>query len=133
MTRASLSLPTIAIGLLLIAGPMSCKNASTSAPSAGTDSDLPAIAPPDVARMEPSVQRQLEDQYRSLTAAIGNRATSPSDLANAYGTMGNLLLAVDHADAAEPFYVHAESLAPGEMRWPYYLGHVYMAKAEPAK
>ena len=36
--------------------------------------------------------------------------------------MGNLLLAADYFDAAEPFYLHAQSLAPDDMRWPYYLG-----------
>ena len=48
-------------------------------------------------------------------------------------TMGNLLLAAEYFDAAEACYLHAQSLAPDDVRWPYYLGHVYMTKAELGK
>jgi tetratricopeptide (TPR) repeat protein len=83
--------------------------------------------------MEPPVQVQIADRYRSLKAAIDSGTKTSTELANEYGAMGNLLLAVDYADAAESFYLHAEAISPGDMRWPYYLGHVYMAKAEPPK
>ena len=83
--------------------------------------------------MEPSVQQQIADRYRSLKTAIDDRKKTSAELANEYGAMGSLLLAVDYAEAAEPFYRHAEAISPGDMRWPYYLGHVYMAKSEPAK
>ena len=63
---------------------------------------------------------------------IQSHGTS-NDLARAYGDIGNLLLAAEYFDAAEPFYLNAEALAPDEMRWPYYLGHVYMARAQPTK
>ena len=42
-------------------------------------------------------------------------------------------MAAEYFEAAEPYYLHAQALEPSEMRWPYYLGHVYMARAEPAK
>ena len=47
--------------------------------------------------------------------------------------MGNLLLAAEYVDAAEPCYQNAQMLAPGDARWPYYLGHVYRTRGEPAK
>jgi len=28
-------------------------------------------------------------------------------------------LAAEHADAAEPCYLNAQTLAPGDLRWPY--------------
>jgi tetratricopeptide (TPR) repeat protein len=83
--------------------------------------------------MEKPVQQQMTGQYRLLTSLIENPATPRADLAGAYGDMGNLLLAADYFEAAEPYYLHAQALAPDDMRWPYYLGHVYMAKTEPAK
>jgi len=83
--------------------------------------------------MEPSVQTQITAAYSSLKTAIDGRTQTSTDLANQYGAMGSLLLAADYADAAELFYQHAEAISPGDMRWPYYLGHVYMAKTEPAK
>ena len=47
--------------------------------------------------------------------------------------MGNLLLAAELFEAAEPFYRHAQSLQSDEFRWPYYLGHIYQATAQPDK
>jgi tetratricopeptide (TPR) repeat protein len=97
------------------------------------DSALPAVSLPDVSRMEEAVRQQMSDQYRSLTSKIENRNTPPSELGDAYGTMGNLLLAAEYFDAAEACYLHAQSIAADDVRWPYYLGHVYMTKAELGK
>ena len=94
---------------------------------------LPAISLPDLSRMEKAVQQQMSEQYASLTAKIEDRNTPPDDLGNAYGAMGNLLLAAEYADAAEAFYLHAQSAAQNDVRWPYYLGHVYMTRAELGK
>jgi tetratricopeptide (TPR) repeat protein len=110
------------------------KVAPATAPAtiATDNSTLPPVALPDLSRMEKSVQQQVGERYRSLTAKIENQSTPPLDLSEAYGEMGNLLMAAEYFEAAEPYYLHAQALAPSEMRWPYYLGHVYMTKAEPA-
>ena len=78
---------------------------------------LPLAVLPDLSQMDKTVQQQITE----------------SDRTNAYGETGKLLMAAEYFDAAEPFYLRAQALQPGEMRWPYYLGHVYLAKAEPAK
>ena len=114
------------------------KAASTSTPATieSDSSRLPPVSLPDLSRMEKSVQQQMGERYRSLmsmTSKIENHSTPSKDLGDAYGEMGNLLMDAEYFEAAESFYLHAQALAPGEMRWPYYLGHVYMAKAEPAK
>ena len=85
-------------------------SACTSEPRVATSS-LPEVALPDLSRMEPAVRQQLSDSYASL-------ASKPGD-SNAYGQLGNLLLAAEYFDAAEACYLHAEALAPNEMRWPY--------------
>jgi tetratricopeptide (TPR) repeat protein len=110
------------------------KAASTVTPSVEPERRrLPPVALPDLAGMEATVQQQLRDRYQSLMALIENPVTAPADLARGYGNMGRLLMAAEYFEAAEPFYLHAQALAPEEMRWPYYLGHVYMAQSDPVQ
>jgi tetratricopeptide (TPR) repeat protein len=108
-------------------------SAGATGAAAQRQSDIPDPTLPDLSRAERSVQQQIEGSQRSLQSRLANHATPATDVARAYGDTGTLLLAADYADAAEPYYLHAEALQPGEIRWPYYLGHVYMAKAEPEK
>ena len=105
---------------------------STRAASAPDLSTLPPVSLPDLSHTEKSVQQQLGESYRSLSATIDSHS-APIDVAAAYGALGNLLLAAEYFDAAEACYLHAQALAPNEMRWPYYLGHIYMTKADSAK
>jgi tetratricopeptide (TPR) repeat protein len=88
-------------------------------------SALPDATLPDLSHTEKSVQQQITVAFIALQS-------DKSD-ANAYGMVGNLLLAAEYYDAAEPFYLHAQALAPDDPRWPYYLGHVYMNRASPQK
>ena len=92
---------------------------------------MPPVSLPDLSQLDPAAQQQINERYRSLTSLIGTSGTRPENLGEAYGSMGNLLLAADLFEAAEPFYRHAEALQSGEFRWPYYLGHVYQARAQP--
>src|SRR5687768_18038121 len=77
---------------------------------------LPAPSLPDLSNMDPAVQAQLRQQSES----------------RAYGEVGRLLMAADYYEAAEPYLLHAQAQAPEDVRWPYYLGHVRMATAQPA-
>ena len=85
---------------------------------------------PGLSRMHPAVQAQLGDAYRSLQslgAASGRGAPAAAPdprRGEAYGSLGMLLLAADYPDAAGRCLREAARLAPGEFRWPYYLGHV---------
>ena len=94
---------------------------------------LPPVSLPDLSQMDKAVQQQIGDQYRSLLSLVESHSAPPHDLARAYGDVGNLLMAADYLEAAEPYYLHAQAVEPSEMRWPYYLGHVYMNRAAPAK
>ena len=98
--------------------------ACSSRPAAPTVA-LPTAALPDLARTEKSVQDQIAAGYAALQSKTND--------ADAYGEVGNLLLAAEYSDAAEPFYLHAQALAPDDARWPYYLGHVYMNRSAPEK
>ena len=69
------------------------------------------------------VQAQLRDRYTALTSTIADTGASPATRADAYGEMGKLFLAAEYFDAAEACFVNAGTLAPADMRWPYFLGH----------
>lgn len=83
------------------------------------------VSLPDLSKMTPSVQRQVQASHASLSAQIANRQTAAARLAEAYGELGRLLMAAGYPDAAEPCFVDAQRLATGDRRWPYYLAHLY--------
>jgi len=120
--RAALSLGAV----VLVAS--SC----TSSPEPKTDQrpGLHAVALPDLSRLEESVQAQLRERHAALTTTHTDPAKPLADLAREYGEMGTLLLAAEFYDAAEAALLNAQALATDEMRWPYYLGHLYRTKGE---
>ena len=79
------------------------------------------------------MQDQLRERYASLTAKIESGATPAAELANEYGETGKLLMAAEYRDAAEPCFLNAQALVPGDVRWPYYLAHLYRLRNEPEK
>jgi len=89
---------------------------------------LAPVSLPDLARVDPPVQAQVRDRYETLIRQIADRHTPPADLAAAYGQYGMILQAAEYFDAAEPCYVDAERLVPDDVRWRYYLAHVYKSK-----
>ena len=77
----------------------------------------------------PRCSHAIRERHESLTRTINDTGASSSALADAYGEMGKLFLAAEYFDAAETCFVNAGALAPSDMRWPYYLGHAYQARA----
>ena len=94
---------------------------------------LQAVSLPDVSAAGASVQQQLREGYASLRAKMQDRGTTDVDLGTAYGEMGKLLMAAEYRDAAEPCLLNAEVLVPYEVRWPYYLGHLYKIEGDGPK
>jgi tetratricopeptide (TPR) repeat protein len=97
------------------------------------DETAPAMRPvslPDLSKMSGSVQAQIRDAHASLVKATENRDAAPAALADAYGTLGTLFMAADLDDAAEPYLLNAQTLAPTDVRWPYYLGHLNRDRGE---
>jgi tetratricopeptide (TPR) repeat protein len=126
---------------LVVCAALSLVGACTSRPQQAArterdDSDaesLPAVALPDLSRMEPSVQQQMRERSQMLASRVEKAGTPPTELAESYGDVGNLLLAAEYTEAAEAYYRHAQGLAPNDMRWPYYLGHVYRLRGDLVK
>jgi tetratricopeptide (TPR) repeat protein len=86
---------------------------------------LRPVSLPDLSHAAVSVQEQIRATYSALMLQIENPGTPATELANAYGEMGKLLMAAEFGQAAEACLLNAQRLAPDDIRWPYYLGHVY--------
>lgn len=94
---------------------------------------LQPVALPDLSRVDRAVQAQARERYAALTGKMQRADTPIDDLASAYGALGMLLQAAEYYDAAEPCYLNAQTLAPNEVRWPYYAAHIYKSRGETAK
>lgn len=88
---------------------------------------LQPVALPDFSEMSEPVEQQMRTRLSSLETRITDRSTAPSELGDAYGQMGMLLLAAARLAAAEACLLNAQLLMPDDVRWPYYLGRLYDA------
>lgn len=91
---------------------------------------LQAVSLPDLSKMTESARNQIREAHASLSQAIEKRDAAPGVLADAYGTLGKIFMAADLDDAAMPCLQNAQTLAPLDIRWPYYLGHLYRDRGE---
>jgi tetratricopeptide (TPR) repeat protein len=82
--------------------------------------------------MYATVQQQIRDRYASVVEAR-KAATGDADLSEKYGQYGMVLQAAEYFEAAEPAYLNAQDLSPNDLRWPYYLGHLYKSEGQTAK
>jgi len=112
--------------VVLLAG--SCT--SSDEPKTDDRQTLHIVALPDLSRLEESVQAQLRERDAALTAKQKDPGTPAADLGTEYGGMGTLLMAAEFRDPAEAALLNAQALAPGDMRWPYYLGHLYRTNGD---
>jgi tetratricopeptide (TPR) repeat protein len=110
-----------------------CNPSGASAPAAPTRPSLRSVALPDMSNSAEPVQAQIRARHAALTSAIEKGNTQPTDLADAYGEMGKLFIAAEYFDAAEGCFSNAQMLVPSEMKWPYYLGHVFRLKSDTAR
>jgi len=94
---------------------------------------LRPVVLPDLSRASASVAAQLRDAHASLTRTIEARGATSAERAAAYGRMGMLLMAAEYRDEAEACLLDAQSLASGDVRWPYYLAHLYKARGDAVK
>lgn len=95
-----------------------------------TPREVEAVTLPDLSRTTPAVAESI----RQREQAIGERAAgAPQERALAYGELGKILLAARFYTEAEQALLNAQTLAPDDMRWPYFLGHVYKRTGSLAK
>jgi tetratricopeptide (TPR) repeat protein len=94
---------------------------------------LAEIELPDLSRLDESVRQQVREKHALVMSKRANQQTPPQELGQAYGELGMLLHAAEYYDIAEPSYRNAETLQPREMRWPYFLAHLYRREGDSAK
>ena len=94
---------------------------------------LPDVVMPDVSSAAMPVQEKLRSEHQALTRTVADRNQSDGQLAAAYGSMGKLFLAAEFFGAARASFANAQTLAPDDMRWPYYLGHVFRSEHDAAQ
>ena len=90
------------------------------------------IALPDLSGVAESVRRQVRGHNARLDALLADPDAPPVELAGAFGELGLVLMAAEYHDAAADCFASAIDLAPGEMRWPYYLGHLHAVDGDRA-
>lgn len=93
---------------------------------------LQPVTLPDISRAAEPVQKQIRERYQVMQAAIDRKAP-PAELAPAFGEMGKLFMAAEYYDAAEACLKNAQQLDAANIRWPYYLGHVFRYRSDAAR
>jgi tetratricopeptide (TPR) repeat protein len=86
---------------------------------AGNEAAAPKLLPvtlPDLSRASETVRQQVQERYGAVQQAHD---------AASHGELGKVLISAHYFNAAEPALLNAQTLAPDDFRWPYYLGHVY--------
>ena len=99
-------------------------------PTAIDRQTLRPVVLPDLSRAPEPVRAQLRERYAALTEKLKNPETPEADLGAEYGEMGKLLTAAEFRDQSEASLLNAQALAPGDMRWPYYLAHLYKTNGD---
>lgn len=82
------------------------------------------VPQPRLDDLEPAVAEQIRDAQQR-TAGIVAKEGSSRDLAEAYGSLARVYHAYEFLESAEPAYVNARRLAPGNSEWPHLLGILY--------
>jgi tetratricopeptide (TPR) repeat protein len=75
--------------------------------------------------MEPAVRAQVQGSFSSLMGKIAAPGLAATELAAEYGAAGKLFMVAEELESAEPCFLNAATLTPGDARWTYYLGYLY--------
>jgi len=84
----------------------------------------------EVDRLPDQERQQLQTQWKVVEQLQGKDGVPDSELANAYGRMGQLDFAFDLVDAARIAFGNAIALDPDQFGWHYYLAALHMGEGE---
>ena len=122
----ALACATVCIVVCLTFG---CAGSAPRTPDSPGRGSLRPVSLPDLSGADHSVQQQAREAYTSLAGRLKAGSTD-SELGAAYGALGMVLQAAERYDGAEPALLNAQTLVPGEPRWPYFLGHLYQNRGD---
>ena len=106
---------------------------TSAATGSGDSAGRVPVELPDLSEMNEAVQAQIRQRHSSLVSEAGDSTASPATLAEAHGALGMILMAADLREPAIVSFVNAQTLAPTDLRWPYYLGHLYRREGDLAQ
>ena len=129
-STALLNLVRVGALILIAIGVLTFAVAGEAASAPHSNDPQPSIPHPDLSRLEPAAQKRIRDTRAELESMAKAGEASREELSQAYGEMGKLYHVQDFLGAAEACYLNAESLAPADFRWPYYLGHIYRNRGD---
>jgi tetratricopeptide (TPR) repeat protein len=116
---------TLAILAVFAAG---CRGGQRAEPTPVGTEALRPVALPELLTLEAPVQKQIRERQAALLRLQGSPGGGSAELGQAYGEMGKLLMAAEYNELAEPYLLNAQTLAPQQPQWHYYLGHVYKTR-----
>ncbi|MGE3178738.1 MAG: tetratricopeptide repeat protein [Vicinamibacterales bacterium] len=89
-----------------------------------------AIRLPDLSRADAAVAATIREKGEAVEREASG---TPEARAAAQGALGKVLLAARFYGEAEVALANARALAPRDMQWPYYLGHLHKRSGSLAK
>lgn len=137
MTRRAIFVALAVIAPVLAGGcgPRDPAGPASSASRAQQAPDPQALRPvslPELSQERDWVRDQVRERHASVEQK--NRSTTPpAELATAYGELGLILMMARYHDAAASCFLNAQTLAPEDVRWPYYRGHLHLVRGERAE
>lgn len=90
------------------------------------DQRLVAIPESDLSGAEPSIRQAIIEARAAIAELLGDPASEPKRLAQAYGRLGALLVLREVEAPADAAFRNAQTLEPDAFRWPYYGGYLAM-------
>ncbi len=109
-------------------------SAGGSPPAAPVDVEdvaPPPVVLPDLASVEEWAHDQIRERHAVVQDLLGmDPKPKNADHAAAYGSLGLILMAASAYDPAAASFLNAVAHAPGDMRWPYFLGQLHLLKEE---
>lgn len=99
---------------------------ATIEPSVSLDGRaLRPVKVPSLTGIVESAQAQIRARFALFEQRLADPRLSLAEQASEYGEMGILFLAAELFEAADVSLNNASILSRRDMRWPYYLGHLY--------
>ena len=122
-SRCKALIPVVALALFTQAG----LPQTPGGPPATLAPPQPGLLPvplPQLDTLEASVAKQIRELQGAFADSVATPIAKAADLAESYGTLGQLYHAYELLDAAQACYRNASRLAPSDHRWLHLLGRL---------
>ncbi len=93
-------------------------------------SGLEAVPLPALDALESSVAEQLRQFHQATADLVATTGLADREVAEAYGSLGQVHHAYQFLDAAEASYLNAARLVPDDFRWSHLLGYLYQQRGQ---